>query len=173
MNHDSRLMDQYCVFQAEGAVWGVAASSVREITDMSSIVAVPEAPCQIVGICHLRTEFVPVLNLRGLLGEFNDLGDQRAGYLLILEGSEGPWALPIQRALSLSTLEVAMTEVGTAADARTSGIVGTATFRDQVIRVIEPSWLYRVAAESLDTHWALASGKQRESAGALSATALS
>lgn len=152
MNSQRPLNDHYCVFQAENSIWAIAAASVREIADTAPIVVVPEAPPEIVGVCHIRMEFVPVLSLPGLLGEAG--GDQEtADFLLILDSGEGPWALPIERALSLHTLEIAVGETAMDAQLRSSGILGTATFRDQVLRIVDTSWLYRRAHEIIEEHW--------------------
>lgn len=152
MNSHRSHNDQYCVFQAENSIWAVAAASVREIADTAPIVNVPEAPPEVVGVCHIRMEFVPVLSLPGLLGEAG--GDREsADFLLILDGSEGRWALPIQRALSLHPLEIAVGEAATDANPRSSGILGTATFRDQVLRIVDASWLYRRAHDVMEKHW--------------------
>lgn len=146
------LNDNYCVFQAENAVWAVAAAAVREIADAAPIVAVPEAPSEVVGVCHVRMEFLPVLSLPGLLGEAG--ADHHAPeFLLILNGGEGPWALPIQKALSLQALEVAVGEMGSDFRFCSMGLLGTASFRDKVLRVIDASWLYRRAHEVIENHW--------------------
>jgi chemotaxis signal transduction protein len=151
MSDHQPLNDQYCVFQAEDAVWAIAAASVREIADTAPIVVVPEAPPEVVGVCHIRMEFVPVLSLPCLLGEAG--ADQKAEFLLILDGGEGPWALPIQRALSLHTLEIAVGEAAMDGQHRSSGILGTASFRDQVLRIVDASWLYRRAHDVIESHW--------------------
>lgn len=152
MSSQHQLNDHYCVFQAEDSVWAIAASSVREIADTAQIVVVPEAPPEVVGVCHVRMEFVPVLSLPGLLGETG--GDQQtADFLLILDGGEGPWALPIQRALSLHTLEIAGGEAAMGGQLQSSGILGTASFRDHVLRIVDAAWLYRRAHEIIERHW--------------------
>lgn len=152
MTQQIRVNDQYCVFQADGAVWAVPAASVREITDAVPIVKVPESPPQMVGVCHVRMEFVPVLNLQGVIGEW---GQQSVSpeYLLIFDGSEGPWALQIQRALSLQTLEIAINGSGQDGSTQNTAVLGTATFADGVIRIIDPATLYRSATEILDAQW--------------------
>lgn len=152
MSSQHQLNDHYCVFQADGAVWAIAAASVREIADAAPIVIVPGAPSEVVGVCHIRMEFVPVLSLPGLLGEAGS-DRQTAEFLLILDGGEGPWALPIQRALSLHTLEIAVGEAAMDGQLPSSGILGTASFRDEVLRLVDPSWLYRRAHEVIESHW--------------------
>lgn len=152
MSSQHQLNDHYCVFQTDDAVWAIAAASVREIADTAPIVIVPGAPAEVVGVCHIRMEFVPVLSLPGLLGEAGS--DQRtAEFLLILDGGEGPWALPIQRALSLHTLEIAVGETATDGQLRSTGVLGTASFRDEVLRIVDASWLYRRAHEVIESHW--------------------
>jgi chemotaxis signal transduction protein len=152
MNNHHPLTDHYCIFQAEDAIWAVAAASVREIADAAPIVVVPESPAEVVGVCHVRMEFVPVLSLSALLGDSGR--EYRTGdYLLILNSGEGPWALPVQRALSLQALEIAVGETVLGGHRQVSGILGTATFRDQVLRIIDAAWLYRRAHEVIESRW--------------------
>lgn len=170
MNSPQQQNDHYCVFQAEDTLWAIAAASVREIADTAPIVVVPGAPSEVVGVCHIRMEFVPVLCLPGLLGEAG--GDQRtAEFLLILDGGEGPWALPIQRALSLHTLEIAVGEAAMDGHLRSSGILGTASFRDEVLRIVDASWLYRRAHDVIESHWIRDASEHAEQVGTLTAAA--
>lgn len=148
----SPAIEQYCVFQSDGAVWGVCASSVREIVNAVPFVGVPRSPSQLVGICHLRTEFLPVLELRSLIGELIQ-DPTPAEQLLVFDGSEGPWGLPVQRARSLQVLDVSLHHSRSEYDNPSAAVLGTATFRDEVIRVIDATRLYRVAVETLDSHW--------------------
>jgi chemotaxis signal transduction protein len=171
MSSHPSFNDQYCVFQANDSVWAIAAASVREIADTAPIVVVPEAPSEVVGVCHIRMEFVPVLSLPGLLGEAG--GDrQNAAFLLILDGGEGPWALPIQRALSLHTLEIAVGEAALDGQRRSTGILGTASFRDQVLRIVDASWLYRRAHDLIENHWKRELQECHEADSSATATAL-
>ena len=146
------VCDQYCVFRADDAEYAVSADRVREVADLVPIVPVPEAPPVLVGMCHLRTEFVPVLGVNPLIGA----GESRlrdGSYLLVFHADEGPWALLIQRALSLEVLEVGYADSETEWDDVSRVTLGTATYRDGVVRVLDAGRIYRIAAEVLQSQW--------------------
>ena len=146
------VCDQYCIFRADEAEYAVSAELVREVADLVPIVPVPEAPPVLVGMCHLRTEFIPVLGVNPLIGA----GESRlrdAAYLLVFQSDESPWALLIQRALSLEVLEVGYADTETEWDNVSRMTLGTATFRDDVVRVLDAARMYRIAAEVLETQW--------------------
>ncbi len=71
----SQLCDQFCIFRVGSESFALAASSVREVAEHPPVVRVPDSPSALVGLCHLRNEFLPVLSLRDLLME----GDEPAG----------------------------------------------------------------------------------------------
>jgi chemotaxis signal transduction protein len=144
--------DQYCVFRAADAVWAVSAAATREVADMVPIVPVPDAPEFLLGVCHLRTELLPVLDLQALLGSAGRSAG-KCDYLLILHGREGEWSVPIERAVSMQPLEIAISSSRGDLGGRLSAVLGTATFRDEVIRVVDAAVLYRHAMEALDQHW--------------------
>lgn len=152
MRQNRLATDQYCVFEAEGALWGVAAESVREVADSVQMVPIPESPPLLKGVCHLRTELLPVLDLCAVTGE-GEAAEVNPGHMLVFNGTEGPWSLPITRALALQPLELSVSSGRSAAVEESSAVIGTATFRDEVLRVLDAAFLYRSAAETLDAHW--------------------
>lgn len=156
------VCDQYCVFRADDAEYAVSADLIREVADLVPIVPVPDAPSVLVGMCHLRTEFIPVLGVNPLIGA----GQSRvrdASYLLVFAPDEGPWALLIQRALTLEVLEVGFADSVNEWDNVSRIAQGTATYRDSVVRVLDANRLYRIAAEILDAQWSNSRGGGPES----------
>ena len=148
----NNVCDQYCVFRADDAEYAVSAELVREVADLVPIVPVPEAPPMLVGMCHLRTEFIPVLGVNSLIGAGQShLRD--ASCLLVIDSEDGPWALIIQRALTLEVLEVGDTDAQGDWDNVSRMTLGTATYRDRVVRVLDASRMYRIAAETLEVQW--------------------
>ncbi len=153
------LCDQFCIFCAGGADFAVSAAAVREVADPAAIVAVPQSAAALKGLCHHRNEFLPVLSLSALLGEPTN-HDADAQFFLIMEAGDGPWALPITRAVALEPLEIASIEdIG--GDAPRPVVMGTASFRDGVVRILDADRLYQTAVDVLCDVWS-----NRESPGA-------
>ncbi|MGD9855796.1 MAG: chemotaxis protein CheW [Planctomycetaceae bacterium] len=152
MNHaETSLCDQYCVFSVGGAEYAVSAASVREVADLVPIVAVPQSAAVLKGLCHHRNDFLPVLSLPAVLGEPTQT-DFDCQFLLVMDGGDGPWALPISRAFGLESLEMASTGEAIG-DVPRSVVKGTASFRDGVVRVLDPDRLYHDAVDVLCDVW--------------------
>jgi chemotaxis signal transduction protein len=145
------LCDQYCIFCVGGADFAVSAAAVREVADLVPVVDVPRSAAALKGLCHHRNEFLPVLSLAALLGEPTGR-DVDCHFLLVMEGADGPWALPIARAVALEPLEMA--SIGeTGGDAPRPVVMGTASFRDGVVRVLDADRLYQAAVDFLCDVW--------------------
>ncbi len=148
---DLHPSDHYCVFRVDQNTFALAATDVREIVEMVPVVAVPRsAPC-LAGLCHLRNEFVPVLSLPSMLGT-PCVDRNKTEYLLVVDGPEGIWSLAISQAIGLERLEMASTGA-THADSHSRVVVGTASFRDRVVRILDSGRLYRMAVEVLEHAW--------------------
>lgn len=147
-----QLTDQYCAFLAAGSAWAISAAHVREVADLTTIIPVPESPDCLLGVCHLRTEHLPVLELTALIGE-SWHGTVAPNYLLVLESADDAWAVPIDRPLRLTSLEIAQGSESTSGYSSTDGVLGTASLEGEVIRVLDSTQLYRSAREALDELW--------------------
>ncbi len=148
---DPHPSDQHCVFRVGDDVFAVAATDIREFVEAVPIVAVPQSPPCLVGLCHLRNEFVPVLSLSSLIaGASTDRSQME--FLLVIDSPEGAWALAISQATGLEKLELASTS-GTHPDTQSRLVLGTASYRDTVVRVLDANRLYRAAADLLDHMW--------------------
>ena len=93
----------HCVFR-RGLSWlALPAIAVREALPRPDMVPVPGTPSTFAGLCHVRSEFIPVLNLDSVLSEHGSSGDQ---IMLILDDADGPWAVLVDELSSLQSLEV-------------------------------------------------------------------
>ncbi len=81
------------------------------------------------------------------------MSPQEERFVLVMTGADGPWALPISRALDLEALETAVASDADWGDPIARAVVGTATFRDDVVRVLDADALYRLAEEVLESDW--------------------
>ncbi|HEY8346911.1 MAG TPA: chemotaxis protein CheW [Symbiobacteriaceae bacterium] len=60
---------QYVVFRLEGQRYGASVDVVREVTCVTTVTRLPNAPAYVEGVVDLRGEVIPVINLRRRLGE--------------------------------------------------------------------------------------------------------
>ncbi|QDU40448.1 CheW-like domain protein [Maioricimonas rarisocia] len=148
---DSRVCSHHCIFVAGDSTWSVPASVVREITPRPPITPIPDSPSLLAGMCHLRNEFLPVFSLDAIAGEATEVPSDRE-HLLVMTGPDGTWGLLIDRGVALEPLEIAVADE--LSDSGTPPVVmGTASFREQVVRVLDVDALLRTGSQTLSRHW--------------------
>jgi purine-binding chemotaxis protein CheW len=140
--------DRYCVLRQGTAWFAVPAIAVREVLPRPSITSVPGLEGSVAGLCHLRTGFLPVLSLGSLLGE-HTTANSAGAQLLVMNDVHGAWGLLLDEVVGLDSLEVCVNSDGQLARDWTSAVLGSATSRNQVVRVLDPQALYRHVDESL------------------------
>lgn len=144
--------DKHCVFRCGQSLFSMPATSVREIIMMPSLVAVPNAHSSLAGLCHLQSEFMPVISLTALLnGSASD--DPQSQYKLIVIQDANSWALRITEAIGLVPLETHVTSECRTDDAEHLAVMGTAMFQDQIVRVLDSTALYRCVRTALEDLW--------------------
>ena len=81
----------------------------REISEFQRLIRVPNAPAILAGLCHLGSEFVPVVLIDSLIGEHPTDSVVKAtpsSKLLVLNGPIGAWAIVIDQALSVGAIKL-------------------------------------------------------------------
>ena len=147
---------RHCVFRCQENRYGLPATSVREITYAPELSSVPDSDASLAGMCHFRSEFIPVIRIDALLGGRSFRKDENE-MLLVLNSSTGPWAVLISEVLALEALDT-LTGGDTSIDDPVAGVVlGTAMFRDDVVRVLDAHRLQQLAQSQLESHWQLSS----------------
>lgn len=115
--------------------------AVREVVPTVKHVFVPGMSKVFLGLCHVRSEFVPVLNLNSVLP---DVGTTHDRIMLILDDMDGPWAVVVDEVTALRALEISDAPQ-TDACANPSAVVGWATDGDTVIQVLDQSQIRQLA----------------------------
>lgn len=87
-------MGAHCLFHCGGTPLAIRLDSVAEVLEVDRIVRLPLAPPEILGLCILRREVIPVVALRGPKSEVSPRLSSSA-LVLILRGDRGAWALKI------------------------------------------------------------------------------
>ncbi|MBI4848401.1 MAG: protein phosphatase CheZ [Nitrospirae bacterium] len=75
-------MQQYIGFHLNASEYMIPILKVREIITMPSITALPQLPSYIKGVTNLRGSVIPVINLKNLLGSFNN--EEAGGTVIVL-----------------------------------------------------------------------------------------
>lgn len=123
------------------------------------MVNVPGTPSTFAGLCHVRSEFIPVLNLDSVLSERGSSGDQ---IMLILDDADGPWAVLVDELSSLQSLEVSDAPDADVVE-RGSAVIGWAMFGENVIQVLDQSRIRQFAEHALSEIWQLTDLRLQES----------
>ncbi len=136
-----------------GRLWfSVPAIAVREVTIAPAWVQVPGCHSSLAGLCHIRSEFIPVVALEELLDIDGIRPTERQDKLVILSGRV-TCAIRVAEAAALESLETLIAPELRHEDGNPNLILGTAMFRDQIVRVLDPNAVLRLAQKSLEESW--------------------
>ncbi len=145
-------LEKYCVFRQSDVLFALPARCVVEVTPNPVMVPVPSADRVLAGIAHLRNEFLAVVDL-GALVDGGETADQSDKQLLVVKGAHGSWGLYVDRVVGLESLEVSNSQDVRDEDDWAAAMIGSATLRNEVTRILNPSSLYRLAEGVLTKAW--------------------
>ncbi len=146
---DTSSESQHLLFRSGDDWLAIPAIFVREITASPERVAIPNCHPALSGVCHLGSEFIPVVSIDGLFGATSAANDETQNTLLVING-KATWALLIAEAGSIETLQV----VGTAGIEKGGSIeMGTAMFQGDILRVLDPKAVYQQTQLLIESVW--------------------
>lgn len=145
----SRPTATHCVFRRGESWLALPAIAVREAMPRPEMVFVPGTPECFAGLVHVRSEFIPVLNLSSVLPECEDSSKE---VMLIVDDADGPWAVLVDEVTSLQCLEISDAPAVDLFDPRCT-VVGWATHGDAVIQVLDQSRIRAFAEQHLAEIW--------------------
>ena len=144
--------DRHCVVRCQNSWYAFPATAIREITYAPPLASLPGSHPLLAGICHLRSEFLPVIRINLLLSdEFSTLPTDLK--LLVLGSNSGNWGILVSEVAALEALETLSNSDMHSDDPVSSVVQGTAMFRDEVVRVLDPIRLQQFAQVQLQRHW--------------------
>ncbi len=146
---DEMRVPTHCVFRRASSWLALPAVIVREVIPRVEPVFVPGMPDAFAGLCHVRSEFVPVVNLSTVLPETEMARNE---IMLVLDDMDGPWAVFVDEVTSLRALEVSDAPE-TDATETASVVIGWATDGDTVIQVLDQSRIRQFAEGQLAAFW--------------------
>ncbi len=144
--------DKHCIFRSGETWFSVPAISVREIAIAPEMVRVPNCHPALGGLCHLRSEFVPIVVLNALLDIDCSSVAQPHNKLMVFHG-HNVWALLIAETAALQSSETLITPETRNDDAHPFAIMGTSMYRNQIVRVLDPSRVFRLAQQVIEDFW--------------------
>lgn len=167
----NELADKHCIFRSGSSWYSVAAITVREIALMPNLVRVPGCHHSLAGISRLRSEFLPVVSLNALFNDYCSQDPEPHDRLIVMQANlsqgSGHWAIRIAEANALQSLETLGSPEVRSGDDNLNLILSTGMFRNHVVRVLDPSGLYRHVRTILEGTWEVcqpsASGYKNES----------
>lgn len=137
----------HCVFRRATQLAAIPALSVREVVPRPVMIDLPRTPGIFAGICHIRSEFIPVLNLSTVYSESGLCDD---GILLVVEDSDSVWGILVDEVVSLLALETSDAPEGDEATWN-SVVVGWCVHEESVIDILDPGRLRELAEAELAT----------------------
>ncbi len=144
--------DKYCVFQCCGETLAIPALCVRNVALRPKLSSIPITHRALAGLAYVHKEFLPVFDLSEFIGSCPE--NSTAGLqMLVLSGDQGAWSILIDQILGLESLEVSFNGP---ADETTdwAGVnIGSATFREHFVSIIEPDQLFSLINRHLRAHW--------------------
>lgn len=134
-----------CIFR-KGSTWlALPAKVVREVRTRPRLVTIPRSSPILSGMSHIRSEFLPVLNLSELLPE------ERSGnedFLLIIEDADGDWGLLVDEVRSLAFVEFSNAPEEHR-EMWESAVVGWTTYEENIIRILDNIRFRELASRQL------------------------
>ena len=116
-----------------------------------NLVRVPSCHQALVGLGHLRGEFIPVIALDRLMGTGSAQEASQLNCLLVFQGSS-IWSLLVSDSAALESIETIVSPDGRGENAN-SVVIGTALFQDRIVRVLNPAGLLANAQQVLEQFW--------------------
>jgi len=156
-NCGSETAEKHCIFRCGSAWFSVAAVAVREIALLPNFARVPGCHLSLAGISRLRSEFLPVVSLNSLFADSQAPKPEPHDRLIVIQANlaqgTGHWAILISEVTALQPLETLGAPEPRSGDEDLNLLLSTAMFRRNVIRVLDPSSLYRHVRTILEKTW--------------------
>lgn len=155
LDKTSQSVERYCLFRSGTSWFAMPAVCVQEVSFRPDVMPVPSAAAVLAGLCHFRNEFLAVLSLRRLLPEIASSTTPES-QIVVVQGSDGPWALLVDEVAALDTLDASCSLDSDNDDDWADVVTARATFREHSVRILDPDTFYRLAYGTLHESWSWA-----------------
>jgi chemotaxis signal transduction protein len=150
----------WCLFQSGTRTYAVALEAVAEVVEVERLVCLPQSPPQVLGLCTLRREVIPVIELDRSARDGKTPGAGSRLTVLVLKTGRGRWAIQVNsEGTTVAEEELGDPPLATApADGPSLGISGTVRRGDAVYSVIDPEATWKFVRHRVEdwysNHWA-------------------
>lgn len=150
---------KHCMFRIRDDYFCIAAAEVSEIILLPEIAQIPDTDPALLGVCHLKTSFLPVISLLNLVSTEIASNAECGTKLLILRGNSASafskYAIVITDACGLVTIPL---KGHISTEQRNGELLsklfsGTTVYKEQIVRVLEPARFYGAVTERLERSW--------------------
>ena len=147
--------EKHCVIKSGGQGYALPAMVIRYVTPAPPVFPAPQTDQMMAGICHLRSEFLAVIDLNTLarIGDAVNDDSQSNTQLVAISSMQGNWGLLVDQVETLASLEHT-THGETDRRGFASAIIGSATHNGQFLSVLDPNRLYKLVEDRLRAAWA-------------------
>lgn len=145
--------ERYFVFKSGERWYGMPALAVRSVAPRPDITQTPYSDPILKGLCHVQNEFLPVVSLQALTQIQYETSQGSEQQLLVVFGPQGAWGLLIDEAVAIAPLETSISTFSNRLDRWSKVTLGSASFRSQVLQVLDPNAIYQYASNLLDMYW--------------------
>ncbi len=149
---ESHPNSSFCLFSSKGNVFACAATSVRSVAVCPDITPLPKSNSALLGLVYQQKEFLPVFDLGGRT-KLLESKSKTPHQLLTLSVDDGDFGLLVDQVLGLDMLETSYATSSSPLHEWSGIVVGSATYRDQFVSVIEPATLASLLKERLEQGW--------------------
>lgn len=153
MSTGSLQSERFCTFLSGETGYGIPALSVQSVTLRPPLTRVPHADPILRGVCHVQNEFVPVFSLLALMQTRHEQKNESEQQMLIVNGPAGNWGLLIDETLGLTELEISFSALSIKEDAWSKISIGSASFKNQILQILDPLAIHQYATNLLDAFW--------------------
>ena len=143
-------LDKHCVFHCESFYFAVPAFSVREVIPAPKLVGLPCGHPALAGLCHHRNEFLPVISLAHVISaQPVNVAAQQALVLCVPHCS---WVILVDEVAALQQLDISL-DAAPGDDFWSAAVMGSATCRDHIVKVLDPHALFRYIETTFRRFW--------------------
>lgn len=142
----------WCLFKSDSRPFAVGVEAVAEVVEADKLVRLSLCPPEILGLCTVRRDIVPVLSLTPGPGAELHAGSDtdRRNIVLILHSEHGAWGIRIDREGTVVAEGVLDPAAGAQAGPTGPAIAGTLRRGDQSHAVIDPARTWRNVRENVE-----------------------
>ncbi len=152
MSFDQEQSDKYCIFRCSGETFCLPALSVRHVVPQVEVTPIPMSTKTLVGMVKIQQELMTLFSLEQIY-DFSQRSTAEHQKILVLNRDTGPWGLLIDEVETLAELEISICPQSSVND-RPNYVIGSATYKDEFVTVIDPENLYSVLTGQLHEYWA-------------------